>query len=475
VTVRALIVGVLVLCLLAAGVFATLAWRSEIPEISASAPAQHDQATRKRGAELAAIGNCAVCHTAPGGKPLAGGLPIPTPFGTIYSTNITPDADTGIGRWSEAAFARAMNEGVDRKGQHLYPAFPYDHFTLVRDEDNKALYAYLMDRPAVRTETPPNDLRFPFNIRPLLAGWKLLFFRAGAYQPDQSHDEDWNRGAYLVNGLAHCGACHTPRGSFGAEQRDRAFDGGEAEGWTAYALNRNSPSPTAWDRDSLFAYLRNGFHPAHGVARGPMSPVVENLGSVPEQDVRAIAAYMADVFGPPSSEKQRLAAEAEKVGRNGGPEDSRQAGGPVKGSASSDSQTASAGDGSSGGKAIYQAACATCHESGRPLPLGGIDLHYSTGVHGPSSKNLVNVVLGGLPPAESEASPIMPSFATTMSDAQLEALVTYLRTNFTDKGAWDNVAADIRAAREARTAALVRPSPGAGSAPPDPTQRESRP
>jgi mono/diheme cytochrome c family protein len=366
---------------------------------------------------------------------------------------------------------------VDRRGRHLYPAFPYDHFTLVTDDDNKALYAYLRSRPAVHAETPSNELVFPFNIRGLVAGWKLLFLRQARYQPDNSRDQAWNRGAYLVNGLAHCGACHTPRNALGAEKRGRAFDGGEAEGWTAYALNANSPSPTAWDRDSLFAYLRNGFHQAHGVACGPMSPVVENLGSVPEDDVRAIATYMVDVMGPQSQDKQSHAAEAMHAGRTAAASPPEATGARAAGrAASSDSMTsATATTGMLQGRAIYQAACAQCHESGRPLPFGGIHLGYSTGIHGPSAKNLINVTLGGLPAAEGEAGPIMPSLDAVLSDAQLEVLVTYLRAAFaSNKPAWDTVAADIRAART-ENAPRIRSTPNEGSAAYDPTRKESRP
>ena len=171
------------------------------------------------GARLAAIGNCNVCHTAPGGAPFAGGLALPTPFGTIQSTNITPDPATGIGRWSETAFVRAMREGVDREGRHLYPAFPYDHFTRVTDQDNRALYAYLMTRRPIQASPPPNDLRFPFDQRILLAGWKMLYLRQGPLAIETDRSPEWNRGRYLVEGLGHCGACHTPRDGLGAEQR----------------------------------------------------------------------------------------------------------------------------------------------------------------------------------------------------------------------------------------------------------------
>src|SRR5260370_1166896 len=157
--------------------------RREISAIDPPALQSFDSALVKRGRELAAIGNCSTCHTLGGGKDFAGGVPVPTPFGTIYSSNITPDAETGIGRWPEAAFRRAMRSGVDRDGRHLYPTFPYDHFTNVTDEDDLALYAYLMTREPVRAPARDNQLPFPLDRRFLIAGWKLLFLRPGTYQP----------------------------------------------------------------------------------------------------------------------------------------------------------------------------------------------------------------------------------------------------------------------------------------------------
>src|ERR1700726_1030716 len=258
-----------------------------------------DTALVRLGAQLAALGNCNTCHTAPGRKSFAGGVAVGTPFGTIYSTNITPDRETGIGNWSEAAFRRSMREGVDRAGRHLYPAFPYDHFTLVTAEDDEALYAFLMTREPVRTAIPANQLPFPYNMRILLAGWKLLFLQRGPYHPDQAQSEEWNRGAYLVEGLAHCGACHTPRNGLGAEKTRERFAGGESEGWTAYALNAQSPAPVLWDADQLYDYLRNGWQAVHGVPRGPMAAVIDDLGSADDADLRAIATYLASMIGGP--------------------------------------------------------------------------------------------------------------------------------------------------------------------------------
>src|SRR5579863_1874825 len=259
-----IIAGAAIVALIGGAVAAfAVAWRPAIDPINPPAPQSFDPALVKRGRDLAAIGNCSDCHTAPGGKNLAGGFAVPTPFGAIYSSNITPDPDTGIGRWSEAAFQRAMRSGVDRAGHHLYPTFPYDHFTNVNDEDDRALYAFLMTRAAVRAPERANDLAFPFNQRFVVAGWKLLFLHPGAYKADPAKGAEWNRGAYLVEGLAHCGACHTPRNALGAERSAASFSGGGVENWQAYAINANSPAPVPWDAAALYRYLRQGFDPDH--------------------------------------------------------------------------------------------------------------------------------------------------------------------------------------------------------------------
>jgi mono/diheme cytochrome c family protein len=431
-------------CAVAIAAFFALAWRASIEPIAPPDARSFDPALVRRGAELAAIGNCNVCHSAPGGRSFAGSVALATPFGTIYSTNITPEPETGIGRWSEAAFQRSMRAGVDRAGRHLYPGFPYDHFTLVTDDDNKALYAYLMSREPVRSLAPANDLHFPFNMRIMLAGWKLLFLREGPYEPVGARSETWNRGAYLVEGLAHCGACHTPRNAWGAEKKDDRFAGGEAEGWAAYALNAQSPAPVPWNADALSDYLRNGWQEAHGVARGPMAPVVGNLASAGDAHVRAIATYMASVLGEPTPERRRQADALLARTRANGPGSK-----PISG----DSETiaAQAGEqvGAAAGALIYASACATCHESGRPLPFGGVDLALSTAMQGPNAHNVINVVLAGLPAAEGERSPIMPGFSGALTDEQLVELIGYLRARFSDKPPWSDIAKDLHGARTA--------------------------
>jgi mono/diheme cytochrome c family protein len=441
---------VAVILIAGAAVGFAVAWRPAIAAIEPPAPSSFDSALVKRGRDLAAIGNCNDCHTVRGGQSFAGGLPVPTPFGTIFSSNITPDPDTGIGRWPEAAFRRAMRDGVNRDGQHLYPTFPYDHFTNVSDEDDGAIYAYLMTRPPVHAPARDNQLSFPLNQRVVVAGWKLLFFHRDNYQPDSTKSEEWNRGAYLVEGLAHCGACHTPRNALGAERATAQFAGGDVDNWQAYAINGQSPSPVPWDAEALFSYLRQGWHPDHGVARGPMAEVVSNLSSVRESDVHAIATYMADVFGAPTPERQRR-----------GDEVLAQVKSPAAPPAPADQAGAS----------IYAAACATCHETGRPLPYGGVNLGLSTALSSPDPRNAANIVLSGVRAVEGERSPIMPGFAASMDDGQVAALLNYLRMRFSNQPAWNGVEKTVEDARRTQTV-FLQTSPGPRNSPADPTQRD---
>ena len=239
---------------------AVLPWRAIAP-IARPDPSVVFRRDDRARPQLAALGDCAVCHTDAGGLANAGGRALETPFGTIYTTNITPDAETGIGAWSYPAFERAMREGIHRDGRHLYPAFPYKHFTKTSDADLQALYAYLMSQPPVRAETAADALAFPFNVRPLMAGWNALFHRAGRVPARRDADRSWNRGAYLVEGLGHCGACHTPRNALGAERQRAYLAGGMAEGWDAPALTSLSHAPMPWSEDELFAYLRSGESP----------------------------------------------------------------------------------------------------------------------------------------------------------------------------------------------------------------------
>ncbi|HKA46452.1 MAG TPA: cytochrome c [Burkholderiales bacterium] len=385
-----------------------------------------EPAAVERGAQLAAIGNCIVCHTAPGGQPYAGGRALKTPFGIIHGTNITPDPETGIGRWSEGAFARAMRQGVDRDGRHLYPAFPYDHYTKLTDEDVRALYAFVMTREPVSAGRPANQLSFPFNIRSLIGLWKRLYFEPGAFVPDSGQNAEWNRGAYLVQGLGHCGACHTPRNVLGAEKNDLYLAGGEAEGWHAPALTGASPAPEPWTTDYLFRYLRGGLTDRHDAPAGPMASVVHNLAAVPEQDVRAIAVYVAAQMDPPTPERRSLRAEAGAPTRTEGGDSTLQA-----------------------GATIYAGACGACHDNGRIAPYSGdaLQLTYSTSVNLPTPSNFIHIVLDGVMPRDGEPGPWMPGFRGALTDGQLAALTLYARSRFGSGPPWRDVEGEVRKAR----------------------------
>ena len=393
-------------------------------------PSSFGPALVERGARLAAIGNCRGCHTAEGGRAFAGARPIETPFGTIYSTNLTPDAKTGIGLWPEAAFRRAMHEGIDRGGHQLYPAFPYDRFTLASDEDVRAIYAYLMTRPPVSARPPANRLGFPFNVRAFLAIWKALYFHPGRWHDDAAHDAKWNRGGELAEGLGHCSSCHTPRNALGAERRDQHFAGGEAEGWHAYAIGASSQSPVPWNEDAMRDYLRNGWQARHGVARGPMASVTDELAHADDADLAAIAHYV--VSGMKGAERVRDASSLSPDGE---------------------------------GARLYRDACAQCHDGDQALPFGGIALSQSIGVAGESPRNLVNVILYGLPGAGDRTAPIMPGYAGAMSDAQVIALAAYLRTHFARRAPWTDLAAVVSDARKRGEGIAKSPAGGAGTDP----------
>jgi mono/diheme cytochrome c family protein len=385
-----------------------------------------DPAPIAKGAALAAIGNCATCHTAEGGKTLAGGRALDTPFGTVYSTNLTPDPDTGIGRWSAQDFRRAMHEGIGRDGRELYPVFPYDHYARVADEDIDVIFAYLVSRDPLRVEIPENRMLVP---RPFVAFWKSLYFKPGVLPSDAAHDAQWNRGRYLAEGLGHCGACHTPRNALGAEEPQRAFAGGRVDGWSAPPLNAQSPAPHAWTVENLTTYLRTGFDAQHGVAAGAMAPVAQNLGAVPEADVRAIAVYIASQMRgarPAAPAATSSKSETEQVAEDAVPD--------------SFGAAASGADGA----AIYKSACAGCHERARR----GIPLSLSTSITDTTSANLVRITLEGIAPLEGRGGGIMPGFAGALTDRQMAALAEYLRKEIGHAPPWSDLEREIAKARD---------------------------
>ncbi|MDN7681771.1 cytochrome c [Burkholderia cenocepacia] len=397
-----------------------------IAPVASMAPGGADGATwsaamLERGRQVALAGDCAVCHTAPGGATNAGGLALDTPFGTIYTTNLTPDPDTGIGAWSYPAFARAMREGISRDGSHLYPAFPYTAFAKLSEPDLLALYAYLMSQPPVKHVPPKTKLPFPLDQRRLVAGWNWLYHDARPFAPDPARSAMWNRGKYLVDGAGHCGACHTPRNALGAEKGGLAYlSGGEAEGWVAPPLVASPAAPVPWTEGALFDYLRTGFSAQHGVAAGPMAPVVAGLAALPESDVQAIAHYLASLSPPVDA---AVAADA--------------AAGHARGA------DTVATLGLENGRRAFEAACAVCHaESGgvghfgvRPL------MGLNTSVSQATPDNLLRVLHHGIDQPATDRLGYMPGFGDAFDDRQMAELAAYIRARYAPgQPAWRNLA-----------------------------------
>jgi mono/diheme cytochrome c family protein len=369
------------------------------------AQAEPSQEAIARGEALTLAADCGSCHTTDPSKPFAGGRRIDTPFGAIYSANLTPDRDTGLGTWSDEDFYRAVHFGIGRDGSRYYPAFPYPHFTKLTKPDVLAIRAYLETVPAVKNTPPPPQLRGPLNHRVLMRGWNLLFFRPDIFEPDQSKSADWNRGAYLVEAAAHCGACHTPKNFAGAEKRGERFGGSVVDGWFAPRLDGAARSGLkSWSVDDIVEYLQSGRN-AKSHAGGPMAEVVLNSTSkMSDADVRAMAVYLKDI--PPSA-----------------PE--------VAASAPSPAQMAN-------GERLYKGACIACHEadgSGAPRiypPLPG-----NANLQSADPLSAIRIILDGAETITTPRAPntgSMPAYAKKMSDQEIADVTTYIRN------AWGNAA-----------------------------------
>eukprot|EP00913_Durusdinium_trenchii_P004194 g3886.t1 len=400
--------------------------RSAFPPISRPDPGAFSDATIEKGRLVAAAAGCNLCHTGPEGEAFAGGHAFETPFGTVHSTNISPDPVHGIGAWSYPAFARAMREGVSRDGHHLYPVHPYTSFAGADEADLQALYAYLMSLAPSATQPPENTLKPPFHMRGLLAGWNALYLNPNPFKADETKSASWNRGAYLVETLGHCSACHSDRNAFGAEKQGRAhLAGGYADGWTAPAINGAGSGPVGWTRAALFDYLRSGHSADHGSAGGPMAEVVKSLSGLPDEDIAAMSEYLASHGDAVSGEE----AAQQKQARI----------------AASDAARARALELSPAGARIFEGACVSCHES--PSPLASLALNASLFADRPD--NVINVILRGMhAPAvlteQASAKDLevmsMPSFAGSLSDRQITDLATYLRARFApEERPWEAV------------------------------------
>lgn len=377
-----------------------------------------------RGRYLVRAGDCAACHTAENGAPFAGGRAVPTPFGVIYSSNITPDPDTGIGRWSDGDFYRAMHEGIDRLGNHLYPAFPYPWYTRVSRDDVLAIKAYLDTLAPVRQRNRPNELPWPLNMRGDMAVWNGMFFDAGTYQPDPKRSPQWNRGAYLVKGLGHCGACHSAKNFAGATDKDDPLTGGFAEHAFAPSLNGGIRDGLgSWTEQDIVQYLGTGRN-SRTAAAGPMAEVVEESTQyLSKSDRQAIAVYLKSLPAP----KDESVATVDK-------------------------------DTLDRGAALYVDNCEGCHLKEGQGELGAFPpLRASTAVQAKSADTLIGVILDGaqIPATKSEQTGLaMQGFADHLTDAQIADLTTYIRN------AWGNHAEAVDADDVEDLRETLRKSPG---------------
>ncbi len=368
-----------------------------------------------RGAYLARAGNCQACHSARGGEPYAGGRAIETPFGTVFSSNLTPDAEHGLGRWSAPQFWRAMHHGRSADGRLLTPAFPYDNTTLISRADSDALYAYLRSLAPVAQAVRPHELRFPFNTQAALAVWRALYFEPREFQADASQSADWNRGAYLVQGLGHCNACHASRNALGATHGPLDLGGGliPVHNWYAPSLADGREAGVAdWDRAEIVALLKTGaVNRASGLvtASGPMGEVVlRSTQHLSDADLGAMAAYLQTLGARADANQAAAVPEAKRVKPN------------------------------ARGEKLYADHCAACHgERGEGVPGAYAPLAGNRAVTMPVPANLVRIVLEGgfAPDTPGHPRPFgMPPFGQTLDNEDIAALLTHVRASWGNQG-----------------------------------------
>jgi mono/diheme cytochrome c family protein len=353
-----------------------------------------------RGAYLVRAGDCVVCHTKPGGPEFAGGREFDLGvMGRLYSPNITPDRETGIGAWKDDDFRAALQLGVGRGGKHLYPVFPYASFSLLSDADAVAIKAYLFSLPPVRTHQPANDMKFPFNLRILMAFWSALFNPNQRFVADSRQSDAWNRGRYLVEGLGHCGECHTPRNLMQARKSRSAYAGAVAQKWQAYNISSDSKTGLGnWSDDALISYLSSGHADGHGTASGPMAEIVQHsLQWLDPDDIKAMVTYLRTI--PPQA--------------------ATDVGGPGERRAADEALLAY-------GKSVYVGICADCHRTdGTGVNTPYQTLRGATTLSAGHAVNLVQVILEGSRLATAAGEANMPSFARGYSDAEIAAVANY--------------------------------------------------
>jgi mono/diheme cytochrome c family protein len=365
---------------------------------------------QKRGEYLARAADCEACHTVEGGARFAGGLAFPLPFGTLFSPNITPDRDTGIGDWTDAQFLGALRQGIDDEGSHLYPVFPYPAYSYLTDADALAIKAYLFSLPAVRSTPPKNTLAFPFNQRWLMSVWAGLFNHGQPFRPFAQRDARWNRGAYLVEALEHCGDCHTPRNLLQALDNRRKFAGAEVVGWRAYNITGDQGSGIgAWSDTDLVQYLSTGHAAGRGSGAGPMGEAVDlSLRYLTTDDIRAIVSYLRTV---------PAAASAEPAPKLPGP-------------APDDHRQGVAAGTDATGKRLYEGACVSCHGWSGVSPVSAYaTLTGARALGDADAVNVVQIVLSGHGAAPSSAS-YMPAFGAAYSDPEVAAVAGYVVARF---------------------------------------------
>jgi mono/diheme cytochrome c family protein len=365
---------------------------------------------RTRGEYITRMADCEACHTMPGGEPFAGGRAFVLPFGTIYTPNITPDPDTGIGNWSDAQFLRAVHQGIAADGSRLYPAFPYASYTMLTDADVLAIKSFLFSLPPVRRVNQPNTFAFPFNQRWLMGFWAAFFNSNQRFRPIPEQTPEWNRGAYLVEAAAHCGECHTPRNLMQAMDQRRKFAGGAAEGWNAYNITSDRQSGIGdWSAEELAAYLASGHAHGRGAASGPMGEAVDlSLSRLTASDIAAIVSYVRTVK-PIRSESL-----------------------PTPAGAAPDSAKLAALD-NPDGKRVFEGNCVSCHAwTGAGVIFDQAQLTGVRAVNDPSAANVMQMVLGGTG-SRRDDRPSMPGFAAGYSDAEIAAVTNYVTARFGGK------------------------------------------
>jgi mono/diheme cytochrome c family protein len=369
----------------------------------------------ERGEYLTRAADCVVCHTAKGGVPYAGGRAFILPFGTIYSTNITPDLDTGIGNYTDANFLDAVHKGIGRGNTKLYPAMPYASYTYMSDADALAIKAYLFTLKPVHAPALKNTLMFPVNQRSLMSVWSLLFNSDKRFEPNADRSAEWNRGAYLAEAMGHCGECHTPRNLFFALNNRQKFAGAVQAGWRAYNISADRASGVgAWSDSELAHYLAIGHADGRGTASGPMGEAVdESLSHLTASDINAIVTYLRTVPAVTTSDLSEPRTSLASASYSEGP------------AAPSDAR----------GRAVYEGACAGCHGwTGVSPVIPFATLTGTRGVNDPTAINVAQVIIGGADRHAAQASANMPSFGEAYSDAEIASVANYVTARFGTQG-----------------------------------------